>query len=212
MKLAAKPFVWLDATKISIDQLDQHFSNIIKNCIDRVGIDLRTELIPVMPIQHYSCGGILTDEFGMSTVDGLYAIGECASTGLHGANRLASNSLLEGICMAKFASEKINEKRPTETPSIDDSPTDLPKQLSLDVDQVKLILSEAAGVVRNKLSMINAVENLEQLKRNAASSLFGVTDFENTVTLELSILLLKDAISKEESIGVHYIEPTTVNR
>ena len=212
MKLAAKPFVWLDATKISIDHLNQHFSNIIKNCIDRVGIDLRKELIPVMPIQHYSCGGILTDEFGMSTVDGLYAIGECASSGLHGANRLASNSLLEGICMAKFAAEKINEKKPTEILEIDNSPTDMPDQLSVDVNQVKLILSEAAGVVRNKLSMINAVENLEQMKRNAASSLFGVTDFENTVTLELSILLLNDAISKEESIGVHYIEPTTVNR
>jgi aspartate oxidase len=108
--------------------------------------------------------------------------------------------------MAKFAAEKINEKKPTETLSIDNSPTDLPVQLSVDVDQVKLILSEAAGVVRNKLSMINAVENLEIMKRNAASSLFGVTDFENTVTLELSILLLNDAISKEESIGVHYVE------
>lgn len=206
MKFGAKPFVWLDATKISIDHLNQHFSNIIKNCIDRVGIDLRKELIPVMPIQHYSCGGILTDEFGMSTVEGLYAIGECASTGLHGANRLASNSLLEGICMAKFASEKINGEKPIETVSITNIPTDFPDQLSVDVDQVKLILSEAAGVVRNRLSMTNAVENLEYLKRNAVSTLFEVADFENTVTLELSILLLQDAISKEESIGVHYVE------
>ena len=114
--------------------------------------------------------------------------------------------------MAKFASEKINEKKPTETPAFDNSPTDLPDQLSVDIDQVKLILSEAAGVVRNKLSMTNALENLEQMKNIAASSLFGVADFENTVTLELSILLLKDAISKEESIGVHFLEPTTVNR
>ena len=164
-----------------------------------------------MPIQHYSCGGILTDEFGMSTVEGLYAIGECASTGLHGANRLASNSLLEGICMAKFASEKINGEKPIETVSITNIPTDLPDQLSVDVDQVKLILSEAAGVVRNRLSMTNAVENLEHLKRNALNTLFEVADFENTVTLELSILLLQDAISKEESIGVHYVEPITVN-
>ena len=114
--------------------------------------------------------------------------------------------------MAKFASEKINGGKQIETVSITNIPTDLPDQLSVDVDQVKLILSEAAGVVRNRLSMTNAVENLEHLKRNALNTLFEVADFENTVTLELSILLLQDAISKEESIGVHYVEPITDNR
>lgn len=230
MDKSQQPFVWLDATKIDLDHLNQHFSTIIKNCIERVGIDPRKEFIPVMPIQHYSCGGILTDEFGQSTLDGLYAIGECANTGFHGANRLASNSLLEGICMAKFACNQIcdqvsgqandqasNQANDQASGQVNDQasgqPTPLhnsllpvvPDQLLVDVAEVRSILSAAAGVVRSRVEMKQAVEKLISIKRNAAKTPFDLAHVEGTVALELSILLLTDALSKEDSIGVHYV-------
>jgi L-aspartate oxidase len=159
-----------------------------------------------MPVQHYSCGGIITNEFGESTVPGLFALGECASTGLHGANRLASNSLLEGICMAKFASEKIMQQgefqhHPTSAETIV-----LPTVYDVDKSAVKSILSSAAGVIRKHAEMTDALEKLENIKAAAHTTQFNLSAFENTVALNLSISLLKDALSKKKSVGVHYIE------
>ena len=206
MKMAEKNFVWLDATAIDDHQMTSHFSTIISNCIERIGVDPRKNFIPVMPVQHYSCGGIITNEFGESTVPGLFALGECASTGLHGANRLASNSLLEGICMAKFASEKIMQQgdfqhHPTSAETIE-----LPTVYDVDKSAVKSILSGAAGVIRKHTEMTDALEKLENIKAAAHTTQFNLSAFENTVALNLSISLLKDALSKKKSVGVHYIE------
>jgi L-aspartate oxidase len=159
-----------------------------------------------MPMQHYSCGGIWTDEFGASSLENLYAIGECASTGLHGANRLASNSLLEGICMADFAVAHSVGKQPYSVVADSLSTIDSPKVYQLDKSKIKAILSGAAGVVRKKSVLKEALASLQEIKRNANEINFGIEAFENTVALDLSILLLKDALSKEVSIGVHYIE------
>jgi L-aspartate oxidase len=206
MKVAGKNFVWLDATGIDDHQLTNHFSTIINNCIERVGVDPRTNFIPVMPVQHYSCGGIITNEFGESTVHGLFALGECASTGLHGANRLASNSLLEGICMAKFACERITQQGEFQHhPSISETIA-LPIVYDVDISVVKSILSDAAGVIRKHAEMTEALEKLEDIKAASTTAQFSLAAFENTVSLNLSILLLKDALSKKKSVGVHYIE------
>jgi L-aspartate oxidase len=209
MKLVDQPYVYLDATHIPVEQLNQHFSHLIEGCLKRTGIDLRKDPIPVMPIQHYSCGGIWTDEFGASSLDNLYAIGECASTGLHGANRLASNSLLEGICMADFAANHSlmlngdSKFHPTQ------STIDTPLVYELDHKQIKNIFSRAAGVVRKKSSLKEAFDQLQHIKLNAKEIAFNIEAFENTVALNLSILLLKDAQSKDVSIGVHYIEESS---
>lgn len=206
MKLANIPFVYLDATHIPEEQLNKHFSHLIEGCFKRTGIDLRKEPIPVMPMQHYSCGGIWTDEFGVSSLDNLYAIGECASTGLHGANRLASNSLLEGICMADFAANHslthtLELGNLSEKPSIE-----IPKVYQLNKEEIKKILSDAAGVVRTKSSLQAAYDKLQHCKETAKETTFSIEAFESTVALNLSILVLKDALSKEVSIGVHHIE------
>lgn len=99
--------VFLDATHIDFQKLKQQFPTILKNC-NKVGIDITKDLIPVLPAAHYICGGIDVDEFGQSSMIGLYAIGECSHTGLHGANRLASNSLLEALVFAARAAEDAN--------------------------------------------------------------------------------------------------------
>ena len=206
MKLANKPYVYLDATHISEEHLNQHFSHLIEGCLKRTGIDLRKDSIPVMPMQHYSCGGIWTDEFGVSSLDNLYAIGECASTGLHGANRLASNSLLEGICMADFAANHALLISDDSKFHLTQSTIDIPLVYELDNKQVRNIFSRAAGVIRKKSSLKEAYDKLQYIKVNAKETVFSIEAFENTVALNLSILLLKDALSKEISIGVHYIE------
>jgi L-aspartate oxidase len=206
MKMAGKNFVWLDATGIEDQQLTNHFSTIISNCIERIGVDPRTNFIPVMPVQHYSCGGIITNEFGESTVPGLFTLGECASTGLHGANRLASNSLLEGICMAKFACEKITQQGEFQHQLTSASTLDLPTVYDVDKSVVKSILSGAAGVIRKHTEMTAALGKLEYIKAVASTTEFNLTAFENTVALNLSISLLKDALSKKKSVGVHYVE------
>ncbi|MEQ1678236.1 MAG: FAD-binding protein, partial [Chitinophagaceae bacterium] len=99
MKRTGTEHVWLDCRHFSKEKFTEHFPNIYEKCMS-IGIDITKHLIPVSPAAHYSCGGIKTDEWGRSSIRNLYACGECASTGLHGANRLASNSLLEAMVFA----------------------------------------------------------------------------------------------------------------
>ncbi len=99
MKRTGTEHVWLDCRHFSKEKFVEHFPNIYEKCFS-IGIDITKDMIPVSPAAHYSCGGIKTDEWGRSSIRNLYACGECASTGLHGANRLASNSLLEAMVFA----------------------------------------------------------------------------------------------------------------
>src|SRR5438045_4658995 len=99
MKISGNKKVWLDARHINKEKFIEHFPNIYEKC-KSIGIDVSKQMIPVAPAAHYSCGGIKTDEWGRTSINNLYACGECASTGLHGANRLASNSLLEAMVFA----------------------------------------------------------------------------------------------------------------
>jgi L-aspartate oxidase len=99
MKRTGTENVYLDCRHMGKEKFLEHFPNIYEKCLS-IGIDITKDMIPVAPAAHYSCGGIKTDEWGRSSIKNLYACGECASTGLHGANRLASNSLLEAIVFA----------------------------------------------------------------------------------------------------------------
>ena len=99
MKKSGTEHVWLDARPVGKEKITEHFPNIYEKCLT-IGIDITKQMIPVAPAAHYSCGGIKTDEWGRSSIKNLFACGECASTGLHGANRLASNSLLEAMVFA----------------------------------------------------------------------------------------------------------------
>ncbi|MEO8146520.1 MAG: L-aspartate oxidase, partial [Bacteroidia bacterium] len=103
MKKSGDEFVYLDCTHLDKEKFIEHFPNIYNKCLS-LGIDITKNMIPVVPACHYMCGGIAVDEYGKSSIKNLYAVGECASTGLHGANRLASNSLLEAVVFSHRAS------------------------------------------------------------------------------------------------------------
>jgi L-aspartate oxidase len=118
MKRMGTEHVWLDCRHFSKEKFTEHFPNIYEKCLS-IGIDITKNMIPVAPAAHYSCGGIKTDEWGRSSIKNLYACGECASTGLHGANRLASNSLLEAMVFAHRCFMDIASPNPSQGGALD---------------------------------------------------------------------------------------------
>ncbi len=120
MKRMGTEHVWLDCRHFSKEKFTEHFPNIYEKCLS-IGIDITKHMIPVSPAAHYSCGGIKTDEWGRSSIKNLYACGECASTGLHGANRLASNSLLEAMVFAHRCFMDVASPNPSEGGALESS-------------------------------------------------------------------------------------------
>jgi len=203
MRKNADAFVFLDATHLSSELIDQHFPAIKSNCMALLNIDISTDMIPVVPVQHYSCGGIKVDAFGETNVSQLYAIGEVASTGLHGANRLASNSLLEAIAFAKFATEKLldcPEIQPVAAASFE------PTCLGIDRNQLQKILSQYAGIIKNYSGMKHALSALLTIKSNAVAVAFNPHDYTSCVLLEVGIMLMEDALKQTRNRGVFYNE------
>ncbi len=203
MRKHGNAFVFLDATHLSPAVIDHHFPAIKDQCKALLNIDITTEMIPVVPIQHYSCGGIKVDAFGETIVPGLYAIGEVASTGLHGANRLASNSLLEAIAFAKFATEKLlvlSDYRPA-----------VPVTFNIecfDIDRSKIqeLLSEHAGIIKNTKGLKQALFSLQTIKSNAVAVAFNPFHFASGALLDVGILLIQDALRQQKNRGVFYNE------
>lgn len=197
------PYVYLDATGISAKQIAHHFPTIQLECKKRVGIDIHSDLIPVIPTQHYVCGGVKVNEFGETTVKNLYAIGEIASTGLHGANRLASNSLLEAIAFAKFATnELIKNLKHT---SSSESKIELPKLKSLDRGSIQSILSKYAGVIKSTQGLHEALENFQVIEKTSVDiNDFNLVDFENNILFYVGQYLIQDAIAQKENVGVFF--------
>lgn len=194
--------VWLDATHLSSELIDQHFPAIKAQCRALLNINIAKDLIPVVPVQHYSCGGIKVDAFGQTTVSGLFAIGEVASTGLHGANRLASNSLLEGIAFAKFATQILLDKNP-------EFRSPVPVHFNLecfDIDrtQVQNLLSQHAGIIKTTKGLQEALAALQKLKSTAVPVTFNPFNFATGVLLEVGILLIEDALRQDQNRGVFY--------
>jgi len=195
--------VFLDATHLSPAMMDQHFPAIKAHCKTLLNIDITKEIIPVVPVQHYSCGGIKVDAFGETCVPGLYAIGEVASTGLHGANRLASNSLLEAIAFAKFATEKLLDL-PDAQQSV---PVSFKKECyAIDRNQIQHLLSEHAGIIKNTKGLKTALSALQHIKSDATVVEFNPYDHTSGVLLEVGIMLIEDALKQEKNRGVFYNE------
>lgn len=198
-----KPYVYLDATQIQTNILDTHFPSIKMACKDRLGIDIGKDFIPVVPVQHYSCGGVKVNEYGETTIAGLFAIGEIASTGLHGANRLASNSLLEAIAFAKFSIPKLLDQLDSFTSEATN--IEIPLFKSLDRSHIQNLMQKYAGIVKSNDGLEDALKQLNQIKKDSEiSSGFNLVDFENTCLLEVAILLIKDALSQTANKGVFY--------
>ena len=196
-------FVYLDATKVDTEILNSHFPTIKQECLIRIGLNLEKEFIPIIPVQHYSCGGIKVDEFGETSISGLFAIGELASTGLHGANRLASNSLLEAIAFAKFAIPKLTQPN-KEFHNVEMNEA-LPIFKNIDKKAVQHIMSKYAGIVKSKNGLRKAYEELSIIKENAAVlNNFNIEKFESNCILEVAIILIHDAQNQTSNKGVYF--------
>ena len=206
-------YQFLDATAIDKNILKTHFPLISETVKARTGIDIATAFIPIVPTQHYSCGGIKVDAFGETTVQNLFAIGECASTGLHGANRLASNSLLEGLAFAKFAAQHITQRTDTITDAITDPAPQMqvtafhPPILAIDAAAIKEVVSKYAGVKKSTKGLQTGLGMIQKLINSAAPvTSFSVKDFEANCTSNVALLLFKDAAAQQKNLGVFYNE------
>jgi L-aspartate oxidase len=151
--------VWLDATRIGTPTLRERFPTVLAACL-RAGIDATSEPIPVAPAEHFLCGGVRTDRWGATDVAGLYAVGEVAATGVHGANRLASNSLLEGLVFGRRVAARLVLELPTAASSVRLGRAD---STAPDDDRVRAILSRHAGVRRSGVGLEQAAAELEGL-------------------------------------------------
>jgi L-aspartate oxidase len=182
-----------------------------------MGIDPFIKMIPVIPAQHYLCGGIIINEHAQSTINQLYAIGECACSGLHGANRLASNSLLEAVVFAHRAFEHaVNEidkyTYNDNIPSWNAEGTEHPEEMILITQskkEVQQIMSNYVGIVRSELRLKRAFDRLEILY-NENEALYEKTIIsQNLCELRnlicVSYLIIKHAMRRKESIGLHYM-------
>jgi L-aspartate oxidase len=197
------PYVYLDATKIDAKIIDKHFPNIKKECFDRLGINIQNDLIPVVPVQHYSCGGVKVDEYGETAVSGLFAIGEVAATGLHGANRLASNSLLEAIAFAKFSIPALTNNLKNKLFSTID--IEMNSLLKVDKSEIQKIISSSAGIVKSNEGLTRAMKKLLEIKSKAIECAeFSLHNYEANCLLETAILLIQDALSQKENKGVYF--------
>lgn len=216
MKLSGEDFVYLDARKIPEKRLLTQFPTIYAKCLE-IGIKMEEDLIPVTPAAHYMCGGIRTDENGKTTINNLYAVGEVASTGLHGANRLASNSLLEAVVFAHRAAidtskfEKQNKNILVKIPNWDDSGTEKNEELVLishSIKEVQQIMSSYVGIVRSDLRLQRALDRLEIIYRETEelfkTSKVTVSIYELRNILNVSYLIIKMAKNRQESVGLHY--------
>ncbi len=215
MKIWGEDHVWLDCGHLDPAGLRDHFPNVYEHCRKR-GIDIIKDMIPVVPCVHYSCGGIKVDTNGQSNIDRLYALGEVSSTGLHGANRLASNSLVEAIVYSHRAvmhSEKrlkdleLEEK----VPDWDYKGTTHLEEMILitqSLKEVQMIMSNYVGIVRSDLRLNRALVRLEILYKETENlykrSLVSRKICELRNLINVGYLIIKMAMNRKESIGLHY--------
>jgi L-aspartate oxidase len=154
MKRQNEPCMFLDVTHVAADEIRHRFPNIYARCLS-YGIDMTREPIPVVPAAHYSCGGVVTDLHGRTTLGGLFASGEVASTGVHGANRLASNSLLEGLVFSHRAAEFLREETVEEPDVCPDVPPFRPYRGRVRIadtealkERIQTAMTRFVGIVR----------------------------------------------------------------
>ena len=215
MKITGTEHVWLDVKHMNMEKFVEHFPNIYEKC-KSVGIDVSKDMIPVAPAAHYSCGGIKTDEWGRTSVKNLYAAGECASTGLHGANRLASNSLLEAMVFAHRSYmdsvQKVNDiSFKQNIPDWKAEGTTEPKEMILitqSLKELQSVMSDYVGIVRNDVRLQRASRRLDLLWEET-ESLYKTTiaspqllELRNMITI--GFLIVKGAAFRHESRGLHF--------
>jgi L-aspartate oxidase len=215
MKLSGEECVYLDVTHLDPEKTREHFPNIYETCLG-YGIDMTREMIPVVPAAHYACGGIRTDDRGKTTINRLYACGEASCTGVHGANRLASNSLLEALVFAWRSSEEIRLRLHDirfgqEFPDWDDSGTTNPEEwilVSHNKREAQEVMSDYVGIVRSDLRLKRALRRIEFLKEETEAYYKKTKVTPQIIELrniiKVAQLIIESALRRRESRGLHY--------
>jgi L-aspartate oxidase len=215
MKKTGDDHVFLDISFKPKELILQHFPNIYQKCLS-IGIDITKDQIPVVPAAHYLCGGILVDEFGRSTINQLFACGECSSTGLHGANRLASNSLLEAavfgnriaqIALDSFDSFVFQEN----VPDWNEFGTEQSNEEILvthNLRELQRMMSDYVGIVRSDFRLERAMRRLNLLKQETEEfykkTKLSMKLCELRNLIQCAELVIKCAMKRKESRGLHY--------
>jgi L-aspartate oxidase len=215
MKILGDEYVYLDCRHLDVDQFKIHFPNIYEKCLS-TGVDISKNMIPVVPACHYFCGGIVVDRVGRTSINKLYAAGECTSSGLHGANRLASNSLLEGLVyghnVALEVTKEIDqcEYKPG-IPAWNALGTTHPKEMVLITQswkELKDIMSSYVGIVRSNVRLRRALDRLWLLYQETETLYNSTTlspqlcELRNLITI--AYLVTRSASMRHESRGLHF--------
>ncbi len=215
MKLYGDDHVYLDVTHKDPEETRRHFPNIYTKCLS-LGIDITRDYIPVAPAAHYLCGGIKVDANGESSIRRLYALGECSCTGLHGGNRLASNSLIEAVVYAEAASRHACEMVDhydlrTDVPEWNDEGTRHPEEMVLitqSTREVNQIMGAYVGIVRSNLRLDRAWNRLDILYEET-EKLFKESKVSREICelrniINVGYLIMRQAKERKESRGLHY--------
>lgn len=215
LKVRGEEYVFLDCTHLDQDGFKSHFPTILDKCLS-LGINPSKDMIPVSPACHYMCGGILTDLWGRTSIANLFACGECTSTGLHGANRLASNSLLEALVFADRIKTALLNEPPFQNqfPDVPDwnaEGTTDPREMVLitqSLKELKEVMTSYVGIVRSDIRIKRAVDRLHLLYRETEDLYMQTTlspqlcELRNLITI--AYLVTRSAAMRKESRGLHY--------
>jgi len=215
MHRSRSEFVYLDLTGLDAEHVKRRFPRIYTTCLE-YNLDITTDLMPVRPAAHYAMGGVATDLHGATSLPGLYAAGEVASAGVHGANRLASNSLLEGLVFgARAARAMIAQRSPARLaaelaepsvwsapPASDRAGSDSAQATAKLLAEVRTLMWDKVGVIRRGKDLADAVKRLQAITFPAAPPVRDA--FEAVNILEVARIIAGCALAREESRGAHY--------
>ncbi len=213
MKKHGLDHVWLDATHLGAEFLKEHFPTIYARCL-KLGIDITQQPIPVVPAAHYTCGGVVTDLNGRTDLPGLYAVGETTYTGLHGANRLASNSLLECVVLGHTCADDILQRAVPampELPGWDESQVENADEqvvISHNWDELRLLMWNYVGIVRTTKRLERALHRIKLLRSEIddyyANFRVNRDLLELRNLVDCAELIVRSALMRHESRGLHY--------
>lgn len=206
-----KPYVYLDATSLPEPEWEHHFPGIFQLC-DQAGIDPRKQWIPVVPAAHYSCGGIATSVKGSTSVERLFVIGESACTGLHGANRLASNSLLEATLMAAELAKEIARKGLGAFPPVISALPELHYSRALDeqatalLQQLRKSVQEGGGIIKSRKGLLKAYLQLQELQERIEETLpeKSLQAHQLKMALHTAMMLFRSCLEQTENRGGYF--------